>query len=233
MRWFGRDGGIPGGETRRTIGVRRCRGTRKSPYLWPARFAAILVSRALDAMEQFIDQDGFALCRGILAADECAALCRAIGPVGGAGRRGLLAKPLVAKLARSLTLVDLVRPHVGGEPFPVRAIFFNKSPDANWLVAWHQDVTIAVRERKEVPGFGPWTVKDGIPHVQPPIDVLERMLAVRLHFDDTDETNGALRVLPGSHRLGRLSPEQIGICGRIGRNSFVVLKPAMRSSCVR
>jgi ectoine hydroxylase-related dioxygenase (phytanoyl-CoA dioxygenase family) len=92
---------------------------------------------------------------------------------------------------------------------PVRAIYFDKSAEANWLVPWHQDLTIAVRDAAEVPGFGPWSTKDGIPHVQPPAELLERMLTVRLHLDDADATNGALRVLPGSHRFGRLPPERI------------------------
>lgn len=91
----------------------------------------------------------------------------------------------------------------------MRAIYFDKSPDANWLVAWHQDLTIAVRERVEAAGFGPWSMKGGVPHVQPPMEMLERMITVRLHLDDADAGNGALRVLPGSHRFGRLSTEKI------------------------
>jgi ectoine hydroxylase-related dioxygenase (phytanoyl-CoA dioxygenase family) len=95
------------------------------------------------------------------------------------------------------------------EPLPVRAIYFDKSPAANWSVPWHQDLTVAVRARVDLPGFGPWSTKDGIPHVQPPIDLLERMLTLRIHLDDADRSNGALRVLPGSHRLGRLTADAI------------------------
>ena len=146
---------------------------------------------------------------GVLEPNEQQELLDLLGTVPGAGRRGLLALPAVAALAHSPRLLDLVRPHVSREPFPVRAIFFDKSPDANWLVSWHQDLTLALRARAEVPGFGPWSVKEGIPHVQPPVEVLEQMLTVRLHLDDADEANGALRVLPGTHRLGRLSPAQV------------------------
>jgi ectoine hydroxylase-related dioxygenase (phytanoyl-CoA dioxygenase family) len=95
------------------------------------------------------------------------------------------------------------------EPVPVRGLLFDKSADANWLVVWHQDLTLAVRERCEAPGFGPWSVKDGVPHVQAPAECLAQMVAVRLHLDDADEHNGALRVLAGSHRFGRLSPARI------------------------
>ena len=91
----------------------------------------------------------------------------------------------------------------------MRGVYLDKHKDANWKVAWHQDLTIAVRQRKEVEGYGPWSIKVGIQHVQPPVAVLEKMLAVRVHLDDTDESNGALRVIPGSHRHGRLNSEDI------------------------
>lgn len=87
---------------------------------------------------------------------------------------------------------------------PVRAVMFDKSPAANWVVAWHQDRTIPVRERIEVPGFGPWSTKAGIIHVAPPFELLDRMVTLRLHLDDVDETNAPLRIAIGSHRLGRV-----------------------------
>jgi hypothetical protein len=164
-------------------------------------------------------QNGFDLLRGVLSQDEIVDLCTAFGEAPGAGRRGMLANPSVATLANSHQLLTIVGPHLlasslpptftPAPPRPVRAIYFDKSPVANWLVAWHQDLTIAVAERRETPGFGPWSMKDGVPHVQPPIELLEHMLAVRLHLDDADESNGALRVIPGTHRHGRLNAEQI------------------------
>ena len=90
-----------------------------------------------------------------------------LGPVSGAGRRGLLALPAVAKLARSPKLLALVRPCLQSEPLPVRTLYFDKSSNRNWLVPWHQDLTMAFRAVAEVHGFGPWSTKDGIPHVQP------------------------------------------------------------------
>ena len=88
---------------------------------------------------------------------------------------------------------------------PVRAVMFDKTADANWIVAWHQDRTIAVRERIEVAGFGPWSSKDEILHVAPPFEVLARMLTVRVHLDSVDETNARLKVALGSHAQGRVS----------------------------
>ena len=160
-------------------------------------------------MHYAVEPDGFSMVPGVLDTDKQRELLDVLGSESGAGRRGLLALPAVDGLARSQKLLDLVRPHVAHEPFPVRSIYFDKSPEANWLVSWHQDLTLALRSRAEVPGFGPWSVKDGVPHVQPPVGLLEQMLTVRLHLDDADESNGALRVLPGSHRLGRLSSGQI------------------------
>lgn len=161
-----------------------------------------------------IERLGYALVPAVLAASECDALAAALGPTTSPGRRGLLAIRAISALANSPKLLDLVRPYTTGEPRPVRAIFFNKSPDANWLVAWHQDLTIAVRARIEVPGFGPWSTKDVVPHVQPPVELLEQMLTVRLHLGAADATNGALRVLPVTHHVGRLTPDQIEVLRR-------------------
>lgn len=96
--------------------------------------------------------------------------------------------------------------------FLTRSILFDKSPEANWDVTWHQDTTICVRERIETPGFGPWSIKDGRPHVRPPAAVLERMVTLRIHLDDCDRNNGALHVIPFSHRLGILNETQIVEC---------------------
>jgi len=156
-----------------------------------------------------VSQWGFAIVPSVLGASECARLAAEMGPADGAGRRGVLELSGVAELARSERLLELVRPHVPGEPFAVRAIYFHKSAEANWFVGWHQDLTIAVQERREAPGYEAWSVKEGVPHVQPPAEVLERMLTLRLHLDDADASNGALRVLPGTHRLGRLSVDEI------------------------
>jgi hypothetical protein len=156
-----------------------------------------------------VDCDGFQLIAGVLDDQACHELADALGPADGAGQRGLLSMPAVAALTRSQRMIEIVRPYVGPAARPVRAIYFDKSPNANWLVPWHQDLTIAVRQRVDAPGFGPWSVKDGVPHVQPPAEIMARMIAVRLHLDPADEANGALRVLAGSHLRGRLTAEQI------------------------
>lgn len=92
---------------------------------------------------------------------------------------------------------------------PVRSILFDKTADENWPVAWHQDLTIAVREKKEALQYGPWSIKDHIPHVQAPLALLEGMITLRLHLDNTPAENGALHVITGSHRLGKIPSAEV------------------------
>lgn len=145
------------------------------------------------------------------------------------GIRNLLnVVPFTRELANSSVCKSLIEPLLGPNARVVRGIYFDKHKDANWKVAWHQDLTIAVRERPRrsspdtstdtntdtaidtaIDGYGPWSLKAGIQHVQPPVWVLENMLTLRIHLDHTDESNGALRVLPGTHTLGRLNASQI------------------------
>jgi len=125
------------------------------------------------------------------------------------GARNLLAVPEVQELAHSPELTSLVHSVLGEGAFPVRGIFFDKTPDANWPVAWHQDLTLAVAARREIPGWTNWTVKGDAHHVNPPVSVLENMVALRVMLDDCDADSGPLRVQPGSHLLGRLSRERI------------------------
>lgn len=113
--------------------------------------------------------------------------------------------PQTAALAADPGLRAAVERVLGPRAFVVRAILFDKTPDSNWAVPWHQDTTIAVRERIDVPGFGPWSVKGGIAHVQPPAAVLEGMLTVRIHIDECGPGNAPLLVFPGSHLAGILS----------------------------
>jgi hypothetical protein len=82
---------------------------------------------------------------------------------------------------------------------------FDKTLEANWAVAWHQDRTLPVAERFEIEGFGPWSTKDGLLHVAPPFEILARMITLRVHLDPVDAANAPLRAALGSHRLGRVA----------------------------
>jgi ectoine hydroxylase-related dioxygenase (phytanoyl-CoA dioxygenase family) len=106
---------------------------------------------------------------------------------------------------------------LGMECRPVRAILFDKNSVTNWSLAWHQDRTICVKRRIDVPGFGPWTVKSGMHHVAPPFEILARMVTLRVHLDDVAADNSPLIVAPGSHIEGRVPinayEEVVGRCG--------------------
>lgn len=171
-------------------------------------------------MTESLERDGFAIVPNVVEAGTVAALISALDDANddrGIRRREsvyairnlLQVVPEIAALADSPALQSLVAPILGPDAFPVRGILFDKTPDANWNVIWHQDLSIAVAERKDMAGYGPWSEKAGVPHVQPPAAILERMLTVRLHLDDCDEANGPLQVLPGSHQGGRLTADQI------------------------
>lgn len=159
--------------------------------------------------KDYLQRDGFTVVQQVLEPGVIQEIIARLGPLVRAGRRGLLAVPAVRQIAQSPRIIGLMRHYFAADPFPVRAIYFDKSPNRNWRVSWHQDLTLAVRARVEVAGFGPWSTKEGVPHVQPPVRLLKQMLTVRLHLDATDESNGALRVLPGTHTLGRLSAASI------------------------
>jgi hypothetical protein len=167
-----------------------------------------------------IREDGFAIVPDVLCRSEIARFISILDKVnqgssvrsrGGvyAIRNLLDVIPELRQLADSPALRDLVKPVLGEKAIPVRGILFDKTLEANWKVPWHQDLSIAVQKRIDMEGFGPWTTKADVIHVQPPVHILEEMLAVRVHLDDCEENNAPVRVIPGSHRKGRMKHEQI------------------------
>jgi ectoine hydroxylase-related dioxygenase (phytanoyl-CoA dioxygenase family) len=156
-----------------------------------------------------VEQDGFAVVPACLDKPTVTRLCKQFDDTR-YPQRNLLSVPSIQELAVSKPVREIMETVLGPKCFAVRGIFFNKTRTSNWKVVWHQDLTIAVRERKDVDGFGPWTTKAGVLHVQPPARVLNGILAIRLHLDESGPDNGPLRVISGSHREGRLSAEQIG-----------------------
>lgn len=99
---------------------------------------------------------------------------------------------------------------IGGKNcFVVKSIYFDKPEKSNWFVAYHQDLTISIDKKIEMEGFGPWTVKQNQFAVQPTLDILENIFTIRIHLDDTDENNGALKVIGKSHTKSIYRPETI------------------------
>lgn len=177
-------------------------------------------------MHRNLERDGFTLVSRALSGGELAEVTSAVSMIdmeGRGGARGLLDVAAVQELAMHSAVREVAEAVLGPECFAVRALLFDKRADANWRVMWHQDVTIAVRERHEAPGYGPWSVKHGVPHVQAPASLLESMVAIRVHLDPCGPENGPVRVLPGTHAMGRLSPEAIDrLCHRAASVECIV-----------
>jgi phytanoyl-CoA dioxygenase PhyH len=153
-------------------------------------------------------ETGYAVVDGLISLNEAEAIARLIdgAMVDNAGTRRLLDAPWCSALAERLALDPRLRDAMPVDATAVQCTLFVKSPEKNWLASLHQDLSVPVAERLESARCSGWSEKEGEVFVQPPIHVLEQALAVRLHLDDCDERNGALRIVPGSHLLGRLTP---------------------------
>lgn len=123
--------------------------------------------------------------------------------------------------------------------FITKSIYFDKPAQSNWFVSYHQDLTISVDKKLELPGYGPWTVKQNQFAVQPPLAILENNFTIRIHLDDTDENNGALKVIPGSHQKGIYRPETIDwhketedLC-KIEKGGIMIMRPLLLHSSGR
>ena len=154
------------------------------------------------------DSDGAEIHRG-LASRHLETLADLFARIAdGAGAR-LSDKSAVDFLAnRDSRLTNIVSELIGAPASVVRAIAFDKSPSNNWALGWHQDRTICVKQRSNVDGFGPWTVKQGMHHVQPPFYITAQMVTVRIHLDPVTSANAPLKVALGSHRLGRVADRE-------------------------
>lgn len=182
-------------------------------------------------------RDGFAVLESTISSDlldhAIADAERAFTAEGrrGAGVRDALRWPALRAIAASSRIQELAATLAGPGAIPTRAILFDKSPDANWDVAWHQDTTIAVAAKVDIPGFGPWSVKHGITHVKPPADVLARVATLRVHLDPCPRDNGALLVVPGSHARGFIDHadvpacERDAVCCEAGAGGVVAMRP--------
>lgn len=127
----------------------------------------------------------------------------------------------------------IIKEIFGEKYFSVKSIYFDKPEKSNWYVAYHQDLTISVDRKIDVPNFGPWTTKQNQFAVQPPLNILENVYTIRIHLDDTDEDNGALKIVPKSHAKGIYRPETIDwkveseeIC-KVEKGGVMIMKPLL------
>jgi len=160
-----------------------------------------------------IEQRGFSIFRVMFSAREMENLARELERSelrrSKAGIRHALRHEGIRDLAADPRLLSLAREILGHEPIAFRATLFDKSHRANWLVVWHQDTALPIRERHDAPGWGPWSVKDGIAYAHAPASALRQVVAIRVHLDESDQDNGPLRVLPGTQIKGILTDDDI------------------------
>jgi len=180
---------------------------------------------------------GYAVVPDVVGDEEIDEIARLVDDnvMAGAGTRRLINLPWCTALAERLAGDRRLAEVLPVDARPVQCTLFTKSTTNNWLVSLHQDLSIPVAERIESSEYHGWSEKEGELFVQPPASVLDGVVAVRLHLDDCDERNGALRVVPGSHRLGRLTAAEAmrtrdahgEICVRVPRRGAMVMKPLL------
>jgi ectoine hydroxylase-related dioxygenase (phytanoyl-CoA dioxygenase family) len=160
-----------------------------------------------------VQHEGYSLIPNVFAEDEILSLLKKLDGENltrtRAGVRHAMRSENVARIARDARMMEIAKRILGSVTLPFRATLFEKLPDSNWLVAWHQDTALPLRERRDVRGWGPWSVKDGVNYAHAPTKALERILALRVHLDSSTGDSGPLRVLPGTHAQGVLTDDEI------------------------
>lgn len=168
-----------------------------------------------------IETNGFAIIENVFTEEQIQKICKTIESTSGSGdtfrrsgglfaiRQFLKELPDIQSLIFTDAFKNLIIQLFGNDYFVVKSIYFDKPEKSNWFVAYHQDLTISVDRRVELSNYINWTVKQGQFAVQPPIKVLQNVFTVRIHLDDTDQNNGALKVVPGSHLNEIYRPEDI------------------------
>ena len=184
-----------------------------------------------------VERDGYAIIPNVITLEEIQKLaCDLEGsnlPRSRAGIRHLLSHPAVAQVANDQRMLGIAQQVLGESAFPFKATLFDKSPDANWLIVWHQDTALPLREKHEIAGWGSWSLKDGITYAHAPASALEQVIALRLHLDDSTEENGPLRVVPGTHNKGVLTDQAVeelvarnsGISCVVEKGGVIIMKP--------
>lgn len=173
------------------------------------------------ALRKDFEANGFAVIEQVFTEDEIASIAKVIESADTskatfrksadlfAIRQFLKEVPQALPLVFAEKLNSVISNLFGTDYFLVKSIYFDKPGESNWFVAYHQDLTISVDRKMNLEGFGPWSVKGDQYAVQPPLSFLENNFTLRIHLDETDENNGALRVIPGSHAKGIYRPETI------------------------
>ena len=189
-----------------------------------------------------IELDGFSIINEFIPESQVNEILSALetrnvldfGDAKASGFNLLRTIPAVEQLASSARLLSIVRAGLGDSAFPINALLLDKSLSQNWGLDWHQDLKIAVTNKIDVPDYGNWTEEYAINHCIPPLEILEKLLSVRIHLDPCTIQNGALLVIPKSHKNGILSNlgvkeivQREAICCEIDRGGIMCMKPLL------
>lgn len=154
-------------------------------------------------------------------------------------RQFLKEVPVTVDTVFNDNLKTVLKQLLGNKYFVAKSIYFDKPQTSNWYVSYHQDLTISVDKKLNLSGFDFWTVKQNQFAVQPPLDILQNVVTVRIHLDDTDENNGALKVIPKSHVKGIYRPETINrtteneVSCNVSKGGIMLMKPLLLHSSGR
>lgn len=190
-----------------------------------------------------LDAQGFSICSELYTLTEVAEIIKLVDAIDSNHNSFLKTKDLFAirqfmnnipelsKLIYNQNLLKLIK-EVGGEDYILtKAIYFDKPASSNWFVAYHQDLSISVSNKASVAEYKNWTFKKEQYGVQPPVHILENIITLRIHLDDTNEGNGALKVIPKSHIKGIFRPTAINweqvkevVCN-VNRGGVMLMKP--------
>ena len=186
---------------------------------------------------QALENDGYVIAPSVMGSDETAIVERALGsvPIVGAGTRNLLEAQWCRGLVRRLRNLPPIRDLLPSSSVAIQCTLFDKTPERNWLVAYHQDLSVPVKSRVAHPKLRCWSKKEGQHFIQPPEELLTELVAVRLHVDDCGLENGPLRVVPRSHLRGRIPEAELrGVRDELGevvcpveRGGALLFKPLL------
>ena len=187
----------------------------------------------MDASARALDTEGFCIVADVCTEPQCEALLSALPKASGAGSRRLLELPEIRAVVGHIRLHSRIGPLLPAGALAVQCSLFAKGSESNWAVAPHQDLSIPVAEMVSATECSGWSVKEGALFTQPPASVLGSLVAVRLQLDPGSASNGPLRVIRGSHALGRLSSEAVAsLCATnqqvpcvVPRGGALLLKP--------
>jgi ectoine hydroxylase-related dioxygenase (phytanoyl-CoA dioxygenase family) len=198
--------------------------------------------KSVDTISEQVIRNGFAIIDNIFTSGEIDSILQIISTANQekptfrktndlfAIRQFFKEFPEIRKLLFTKKLISVIVDLFGGDYSIVKSIYFDKPAQSNWFVAWHQDLTISVDKKIDAEGFGSWTVKQDQFAVRPPAEILENNFTIRIHLDDTDENNGALKVMPASHLKGIHKPESaIGsevIC-KVKKGGIMIMRPLL------